>query len=425
MGLRVGVVRGSHEPGVGGAWTFSATLIEALKTAQSPHAFIVLDGAAQDEELRQPAGGSLHPIPEQRPIQAMADMDNDPVRNIISRWFHRMIGMSHRNDENINGLEPLIDENSNPLEALVASEQIDLLWLMTPSSEPLSVPYIATVWDLEHRKQPYFPEVSTTGWTFSARENVYNALLPPASMIITGTQAGKEEIVHYYRVNPANVIVIPFPVPVGALMVQSLGSVAIKEKYGLNGDFLFYPAQFWPHKNHVNLLRALRLLRDQNGLDLDLVLTGSDKGNLDHVMKEVVKAGLSDRVFVLGFIPREDLTALYRASMALVFPSYFGPDNFPPLEAFALGCPVIAANVPGALEQIGEGALLFDPSDPSDIAAKIESRCRMPNLREQMIVKGSEIAKRRTSQAYIATLCSFLDRFEAIRRCWGIAYDHS
>jgi hypothetical protein len=62
---------------------------------------------------------------------------------------------------------------------------------MVPRTEPLSVPYIASVWDLEHRKQPYFPEVSTTGWTWSARENVYNALLPRASMVITGTQAGK------------------------------------------------------------------------------------------------------------------------------------------------------------------------------------------------------------------------------------------
>jgi hypothetical protein len=42
-----------------------------------------------------------------------------------------------------------------------------------------------------------------------------------------------------------------------------------------------------------------------------------------------------------------------------------------------------------------------------------------------MIRDGNEIAKRRTSQAYIAMLCSFLDRFEAIRRCWGVTYHHS
>ena len=266
--------------------------------------------------------------------------------------------------------------------------------------------------------------MSATGWNWIERESVFNALLPRASMIITGTQVGKDEVVHYYRVNPSNVMVIPLPVPALASIAQQLEGREIKEKYGLIGDFLLYPAQFWPHKNHVNLLRALRLLRDQNGLNLNLVLTGSDKGNLDHVMKEVVESGLSDRVFALGFIQRENLTGLYQASTALVFPSYFGPDNFPPLEAFALGCPVIAANVPGAVEQLGEGALLFDPSDPSDIAAKLVSLFRTPSLRAQLIGKGNEIAKRRTPQAFVATLCALLDRFEAFRRCWGGSYQH-
>ena len=366
MGLRVGVVTGNYEPGIGGAWTFSAALTGALKTAESPHAFLILDRGA--------------------------------------------IGISHRMNDG--------------LEALARSERIDLVWLMKPWNEPLSVPYIATVWDLEHRKHPYFPEVSTTGWTWSERENVYHALLPRASMIVTGTQAGKEEVVRYYHVNPANVMVIPFPAPADALMVQSLDAAGIKEKYRLNGDFLLYPAHFWPHKNHVNLLRALRLLRNQTDLDLSLVLTGSDTGNRDYVMKHVCELGLGDRVFLPGFVLREDLIALYRASTALVFPSYFGPDNFPPLEAFALSCPVFAANVPGAEEQLGEGALLFNPSDPSDIAAKIQDVCRKPGLRVQMISKGNEIAKLRTSQAYIAALCPFLDRFEPIRRCWGAAYQH-
>jgi Glycosyl transferases group 1 len=152
------------------------------------------------------------------------------------------------------------------------------------------------------------------------------------------------------------------------------------------------------------------------------VLTGSDTGNLAHVMKQAVELGLSGQVFFPGFVPRDDLNALYRDSIALVFPSYFGPDNFPPLEAFALGVPVVAANVSGAEEQIGQAALLFDPSDPSDIASKIKDLCHKPGLRKQMIAKGREIAKVRTPEAYIATLCSFLDNFERIRRCWGATY---
>ncbi|MGH6849420.1 MAG: glycosyltransferase family 4 protein [Methylocella sp.] len=414
MGLRVGVVLGNHEPGAGGAWTYSAMLTAALKIAQFSHTFLVLDGILADHELKQPVADYRPPLFWRRLFRTTANKAIAPARKSIGLARYDTTDMTPQNDENINCLE-----------AIARSERINLVWLMEPWSEPLTVPYIATVWDLEHRKQPYFPEVSTTGWTWSARENVYNALLPRASMIITGTQTGKEEVVRYYHVNPANVMIIPLPAPAGAWMGQPLDAAGIKEKYRLNGDFLLYPAQFWPHKNHVNLLRALRLLRNRTDLDLSLVLTGSDKGNRDYVMQHVVELGLGDRVFVPGFVPREDLDALYQASTALVFPSYFGPDNFPPLEAFALNCPVIAANVPGAREQMGEAALLFDPSDPSDIAAKIEFLCREPGLRPQLIRDGNEIAKRRTAHAYIATLCSFLDRFEAIRRCWGVTYDHS
>ncbi len=81
--------------------------------------------------------------------------------------------------------------STRSFDVVAASEQIDLVWLMQPWSEPLPIPYIATVWDLEHRKQPYFPEVSAMGWTFSAREDVFNALLPRASMIITVTRQAR------------------------------------------------------------------------------------------------------------------------------------------------------------------------------------------------------------------------------------------
>jgi glycosyltransferase involved in cell wall biosynthesis len=393
MGLRVGVVTGNHQPISGGAWTYIETLAAAAKCAECSHAFVFLDDLLQDKG------------------QGLQDKGQGGFK---AQLLRRIVGVQR--DER-DGTPPTLD-------VVAAREQIDLVWLMQPWSEPLPIPYIATVWDLEHRKQPYFPEVSIDGWTFSGREIVYNALLPRASMIITGTQAGKDEIVHYYRVNPANVVVIPLPVPAASPVAPQPSSAEIKQQYGLSGDFLLYPAQFWPHKNHVNLVRALRLLRDQSGLDMSLVLTGSDKGNLGHVMEEIETAGLSDRVFVPGFVPRDHLTALYRAAAALIFPSYFGPDNIPPLEAFALGCPVIAANVAGAAEQIGEGALLFDPSNPSDIAAKIETLCRMPGLRDKLIGKGKEIAKHRTPQAFIATLSAFLDRFEAFRRCWGGAYHH-
>jgi glycosyltransferase involved in cell wall biosynthesis len=430
MGLRVGIVAGNDEPEAGGAWTFSTTLIEAVKGARHLHTFILLDdllaNVSHDERVEQPASDDIPPPKERRPLRAMADIAVDMARAMIRRSGRPPTSMLSGKDEGIGRLEGDISapeaDSADRLEALIRRERIDIVWLMKPRGPPVSIPYIATVWDLEHRKQPYFPEVSTTGWTWTGRENHYNDLLPRASMIVAGTQVGKDEIARYYHVNLENIIVIPFPAPTVLLKGRSLDPLEIKRKYRIDRDFLLYPAQFWPHKNHVNLLRALKVLRDQDLLDVDLVLTGGDKGNRDHVMNAVAELDLCDHVLNLGFVSREDLNALYRASMALVFPSYFGPDNFPPLEAFALGAPVIAAKVPGAEEQLGGSAMFFDPSNPLDIAAKIEVVCRKPGLRAEMISQGAKIANARTPESYITTLCSFLDRFEAIRRCWGVTY---
>jgi glycosyltransferase involved in cell wall biosynthesis len=423
MGLRVGILAGDCHLHMGGAWTFSATLLEAVHAERWPHEFILLDGllagvlrkAQQELEERR-----AHPtLKEDGLARVVAAASAHVARKVAGRNGSNAAAGAETNEMPFSKAE-----TAAFLERLARDERIDIAWLLLPWSDPLALPYIATVWDLEHRKQPYFPEVSTTGWAWAEREAAYSALLPPAAMVITGTETGKKELLHYYRLNPANIAVIPFPAPSGIVKEQPANEKEIKEKYGITGSFLLYPAQFWPHKNHVNLLRALSLLRSQHGLDFALVLSGSDKGNQGHVMQTAADLGLAGRVHILGFIPRADLNALYRSAMALVFPSFFGPDNFPPLEAFALGCPVMAANVPGASEQIGEAALLFDPCVPADMAAKIALLHRRPRLRAQLIRKGSDIAKRRTPRAYIAALCSHLDRFEAIRRCWGAAYEH-
>ena len=285
-----------------------------------------------------------------------------------------------------------------------------------------SVPFIATVWDLEHRKQPYFPEVNFTGWSWLDREQFFINTLPLASFIITGTEVGKDEIVHYYRVNPENVKVVPYPVPVRDLLPSPLNRCELNERYRIRGDFIFYPAQYWPHKNHVNLFRALRIIKECHGVRLCLVITGSDRGNGSYLQDCILRENLADDVWELGFVSREELSTLYKHALALVFPSFFGPDNIPPLEAFSFGCPVLASRVPGAEEQLGNGAVLFDPKDPHDIAKKIMDVHSDPGLRSRLIEEGAKICATRTPDKYIFRIDELLTEFEAIRRCWGSGY---
>src|SRR5262249_41499920 len=175
---------------------------------------------------------------------------------------------------------------------------IDIVWFLdplaplAPVTSGLSAPFITSVWDLEHRKLPYFPEVSVSGWDWESRERTYRSVLPRAACVLTGTHAGRTEIVQYYGVNPDNVNVVPFPVPSFAGGEQLLSSCDIHEKYGIRGDFLLYPAQFWPHKNHINLLIALDLLKRKRGTVIEMVFTGSDRGNARHVLGQINELGL-------------------------------------------------------------------------------------------------------------------------------------
>jgi glycosyltransferase involved in cell wall biosynthesis len=304
------------------------------------------------------------------------------------------------------------------LEKAVIEHRIDLVWFISVWTEKVTVPYIATVWDLAHRVHPYFPEVSVSGWKWKLRERHYRELLPRAACVITGTEAGKKEITTYYQVPEHLVQVVPFPTPQFALSPPAPGA-AHTGSDDLPDNYLFYPAQFWPHKNHVGLLLGMKILREKCGLDFHLVLTGSDKGNLCYVREKVEEMGLANRVTFLGFVDTGLLEELYRRAFALVYPTFFGPDNLPPLEAFALGCPVIASNVSGAEEQLGRAALLFDPKNPAEMASRIKELHDSPTRREEMIKLGRERTLSWTAADYMKRMFRIIDDFEPVRRCWS------
>ncbi len=431
--MRIGVIEGKSDKTSGGAWTFTSSVVTELKSGNTRNHFLLLDEFL--EEKPQPAVGT----------EASSDGKSSfisPIRSAtrfarrwppVDRLFMQLVPPVDRSARRL--IKTIIEYRTdrgesitNKLNALIQRFQIDVIWLMSPSwvvpPTPVfpSVPFIATVWDLEHRKQPYFPEVNVTGWSWRDREQYFINNLPLASFIITGTEAGKNEIVHYYRVNPENVKVVPYPVPELDLLPTPLNRRALNERYGICDDFIFYPAQYWPHKNHVNLFRALKIIKEHHGVRLRLVITGSDRGNGSYLQDCILHENLAEEVFELGFVSREELSTLYKHALALVFPSFFGPDNIPPLEAFSLGCPVLASRIPGAEEQLRDGALLFDPKDPHDIASKIMKVHSDAGLRSRLIEEGAKIGATRSSDRYVSKIDELLTEFEAIRRCWGSEY---
>jgi glycosyltransferase involved in cell wall biosynthesis len=95
----------------------------------------------------------------------------------------------------------------------------------------------------------------------------------------------------------------------------------------------------------------------------------------------------------------------------------FGPENLPPLEAFALGCPVICARYDGATDQLGEAALYFSPYNAVELADCLR-KLNASGLRDRLLKAGAEIARARTPQKYVEGIFRLLDEFQTVRRCW-------
>ncbi|HVS51474.1 MAG TPA: glycosyltransferase family 1 protein [Opitutaceae bacterium] len=134
--------------------------------------------------------------------------------------------------------------------------------------------------------------------------------------------------------------------------------------------FVFYPANYWGHKNHAALLRALQQLR-ASGTDVRCVLTGSMYGREEEFRALAAATGTTDLVRHLGRRSRAELSWLFRHARALVFPSLFEGFGIPVVEAMHSGCPVACSGTTGLPEVANGDALYFDPNDVADIARAI------------------------------------------------------
>src|SRR5579871_584500 len=143
------------------------------------------------------------------------------------------------------------------VQALVQRNQIDFVWFISLYHESVPVPFASTVWDLGHREMPWFPELSLSGWTFQQREQHYREVLPRASLIAVGNAVGAQAIQQFYRIPAERICEIALPVDTATLAAVPADAAAVQELGLVPGRYLLYPAQFWPHKNHITLIDML------------------------------------------------------------------------------------------------------------------------------------------------------------------------
>ena len=230
---------------------------------------------------------------------------------------------------------PIGGATPDPLPQVLVREKVDLVWFLAPNrviEQVRDTPFVMTVWDLAHREVQGFPEFNSgRGW--AQRESWYTSNIGRAFHVATDSVHTGKALERIYGLYPHNwsAVGLPFPPEI------ELDDRKAKE---IASPYFFYPASFWPHKNHKVLLDALALLDDTQAC---LVFTGADEGMENPLKRYAQEHGLEHRVRFLGRVSSSEVNGLISLSKGVLMPSLLGPTNYPPLEALRLGVPAVVS----------------------------------------------------------------------------------
>jgi len=217
-----------------------------------------------------------------------------------------------------------------------------------------------------------------------------------ATQIITVSNYSRDDIVATYGIAPERITVTPeAAAPHFARVTNSNELRRVREGYGIAKEYILSLCSIHPRKNLVRLIEAYTSLRQSRpvGEFPQLVLAGK-RAWLDRETIRAAERNAGDRDIVFtGYVPDQELAALYSSAICFVYPSYFEGFGLPVLEAMQCGVPVIAGNRTSLPEVVGDAGALVDPFDERELATAIARVIDNPDYRAQLCVKGLKRAK--------------------------------
>lgn len=233
-----------------------------------------------------------------------------------------------------------------------------------------NVRLICTMHDMQ---QEYFPDFFSEK-ELAYREKFYPEYLKRSDVVVVSYQHIKEDVVRLYDIpkNKVHVILLQMD----KLWFNNIDRTKVLSQVNLEvpEEYVLYPANTWPHKNHLNLLKAILYLKNEKNKIVNVVFTGNH--NNDHgkkVEQFIVDNGLENQVFFKGIVGNLELFSLYQNARAVVIPTLYEAGSFPLMESILMEVPVICSNVTSLPETIGDDRFIFDPQDKLSIAQKLES----------------------------------------------------
>ncbi len=290
----------------------------------------------------------LHHIAAQGPQDEITVISNRPVettrplpahvRVITSGWrLPRIVWMQTQAPRLLKELQPDVVHFTNGI---------------VPLASP--VPVVVTIHDMSLTLYPgYHPARRVL-----LNRPLVNLATRRADGIITVSESAKRDIVRSYGLLPERVHVVHEAAAPSFRPIHDLVELTrVRRRYGLSDRFILYVGTIEPRKNLPKLIEAFAQRRRRGELPHHQLVCAGPYGWLSRDIDALVdRLGVSENVLFTGYVPFEDLAALYNLAEMFVFPSIYEGFGLPVIEAMACGTPVITGRV-AALDEVAGGAV--------------------------------------------------------------------
>lgn len=209
-----------------------------------------------------------------------------------------------------------------------------------------------------------------------------------AKVFLAISEFTKSEMVELLNISPEKIYVIPCACSEHMTRVEDLGQLArLREKYGLPEQFILFVGNANPRKNLERTIQAFDYFKAQTNFPHQLVIAGGQGWKFDR-QKALRDICHRDSVRFIGFVPDEDMPALYSTASLFLFPTLYEGFGIPVLEAQACGVPVVTSNCSSLPEVAGDGAEYVDPYDVESICVGIRRVLEGSDLAGELVERG-------------------------------------
>jgi len=261
-------------------------------------------------------------------------------------------------------------------------------------------PRIITFHDLSFVHHPYFFSLKQRLWHWL--QNIQKQV-DLADKIIAVSEFTKQDLIETWQI-PAEKIKVVY----SGIADEFRPAASSSADY----PYILYLGTLEPRKNVVALIKAFNLLKTgKKFANFKLILAGKTGWLYNNIIREAAASPFRRDIIFYGQVNNNDRVKLYSQAQVFVYPSFFEGFGFPPLEAQACGCPVVAAQRTSLIETLRDSALLVNPWSVQDLADAIDAIISDEHLRQKLQQAGLTNAKRFSWQKTAAAMLEIFNTY--------------